>query len=115
MTNICREFIWLIYFDPLSKLALTNEMKKLKPPNGKPFIFISTYFFPIELLHSYNFEFRISKIIYIELTIYLSFCKFANQNLFFWKWESLFQFFGEGNGTPLQYSCRENPMDGGVW
>ena len=19
---------------------------------------------------------------------------------------------GEGNGTPLQYSCRENPMDG---
>ena len=23
--------------------------------------------------------------------------------------------FGEGNGTPLQYSCRENPMDGGAW
>ena len=22
---------------------------------------------------------------------------------------------GEGNGTPLQYSCLENPMDGGVW
>ena len=22
---------------------------------------------------------------------------------------------GEGNGTPLQYSCPENPMDGGVW
>ena len=21
---------------------------------------------------------------------------------------------GEGNGTPLQYSCRENPMDGGA-
>ena len=21
---------------------------------------------------------------------------------------------GEGNGTPLQYSCLENPMDGGV-
>ena len=21
--------------------------------------------------------------------------------------------FGEGNGTPLQYSCLENPMDGG--
>ena len=20
--------------------------------------------------------------------------------------------FGEGNGTPLQYSCLENPMDG---
>ena len=22
---------------------------------------------------------------------------------------------GEGNGTPLQYSCLENPMDGGDW
>ena len=23
--------------------------------------------------------------------------------------------FGEGNGTPRQYSCLENPMDGGAW
>ena len=22
---------------------------------------------------------------------------------------------GEGSGTPLQYSCLENPMDGGAW
>ena len=22
---------------------------------------------------------------------------------------------GEGNGTALQYSCLENPMDGGAW
>ena len=22
---------------------------------------------------------------------------------------------GEGNDNPLQYSCLENPMDGGVW
>ena len=22
---------------------------------------------------------------------------------------------GEGNGKPLQYSCLENPMDGGAW
>ena len=21
----------------------------------------------------------------------------------------------EGDGTPLQYSCLENPMDGGAW
>ena len=25
------------------------------------------------------------------------------------------QLAGEGNGTPLQYSCLENPMDGGAW
>ena len=24
-------------------------------------------------------------------------------------------FLGEGNGNPLQYSCLENPMDGGTW
>ena len=23
--------------------------------------------------------------------------------------------FEEGNGTPLQYFCLENPMDGGAW
>ena len=23
--------------------------------------------------------------------------------------------FGEGNGTPLQYSCLQNPMDRGAW
>ena len=24
-------------------------------------------------------------------------------------------YYGEDNGTPLQYSCLENPMDGGAW
>jgi len=27
----------------------------------------------------------------------------------------LYKIFGEGNGTLLQYSCLENPMDGGAW
>ena len=29
--------------------------------------------------------------------------------------EVIVSFGGEGNGTPLQYSCLENPMDGGAW
>ena len=28
---------------------------------------------------------------------------------------STYNTFGEGNGTALQYSCLENPMDGGAW
>ena len=24
-------------------------------------------------------------------------------------------YVAEGNGTPLQYSCLENPVDGGAW
>ena len=27
----------------------------------------------------------------------------------------LMHIYGEGDGTPLQYSCLENPMDGGAW
>ena len=30
-------------------------------------------------------------------------------------WVCLEDDVGEGNGTPLQYSCLENPMDGGAW
>ena len=29
--------------------------------------------------------------------------------------ETRLQSPGEGNGNPLQYSCLENPMDGGAW
>ena len=29
--------------------------------------------------------------------------------------KALVQNMGESNGNPLQYSCLENPMDGGAW
>ena len=29
--------------------------------------------------------------------------------------DNYFSILGEGNGNPLQYSCLENPMDGGAW
>ena len=35
-------------------------------------------------------------------------------SLFFFSWLLLI-LIGEGNGTPLQYSCLENPRDGGAW
>ena len=28
---------------------------------------------------------------------------------------SVAYYLGEGNGNPLEYSCQENPMDGGAW
>ena len=31
------------------------------------------------------------------------------------KYTTLVHEAGEGTGTPLQYSCLENPMDGGAW
>ena len=33
----------------------------------------------------------------------------------FFKKQLLVCLCGEGDGTPLQYSCLENPMDGGAW
>ena len=46
--------------------------------------------------------------------------KAANQLT--WRWEIILDYLGrpnviigEGNGTSLQYSCLENPMDGGAW
>ena len=35
------------------------------------------------------------------------------RNKLFWKTPACI--WGEGNGTPLQYSCLENPMDRGAW
>ena len=29
--------------------------------------------------------------------------------------EYFMDYIGEGNGNPVQYSCLENPMDGGAW
>ena len=39
---------------------------------------------------------------------------FTSRNRY-WFLSSTLRFWGEGNGTPLQYSCLENPMDGGAW
>ena len=47
----------------------------------------------------------------IELYVFLFFLLRAPR--IFWL-PVLYQ-IGEGNGTPLQYSCLENPMDGGAW
>jgi len=38
-------------------------------------------------------------------------CTWNYHNIFNWLYSNI----REGNGTPLQYSCLENPMDGGAW
>ena len=46
-------------------------------------------------------------------------CFFFFGNLYHLKpeveYDSSLVHYGEGNGTPLKYSCLENPMDGGAW
>ena len=46
----------------------------------------------------------------------LNFLKFSPYYyIYFYKLGLCLLTYGEGNGTPLQYSCLENPMDGGAW
>ena len=49
---------------------------------------------------------------YIDVTYYKGVNSFAVTKTYLNDFNSL---FGEGNGTPLQYSCLGNPMDGGAW
>ena len=39
------------------------------------------------------------------------------EETYYWHfiWTLLVNVLGEGNGTPLQHSCLENPKDGGAW
>ena len=49
----------------------------------------------------------------VAIKLDISSCKLATsgfQRLF----DVLSSFYGEGNGTPLQYSCLENPVEGGA-
>ena len=51
--------------------------------------------------------------------IWLAGCSASDQERQFkveaWFWLQVKSGSGEGNGNPLQYSCLENPMDGGAW
>ena len=40
---------------------------------------------------------------------------FQKMSLWWIKIEYVYRGSGEGNGTPLQHFCLENPMDGGAW
>ena len=59
------------------------------------------------------------KCYYIHFYFYLSQCHLVYILCIFFKWHNIleqqciYNTFGEGNGTPLQYSCLENPMDRG--
>ena len=56
---------------------------------------------------------KLTKFVQIFLTIFYSTISHRTNQL--WDNRQLVFQCGEGNGTPLQYSCLENPMDRGAW
>ena len=51
----------------------------------------------------------------MNVTATLSFISFKKKKKKRKNWTRLDDCLAEGNGTPLQYSCLENPMDRGAW
>ena len=55
---------------------------------------------------------------FVECTAYVAVCNSLGKSFYFNFYRnkvSLISIIRDGNGTPLQYSCLENPMDGGAW
>ena len=52
----------------------------------------------------------------IKARYIIIFVAIKGPEVMWWQWEwNLIGPSGEGNGTPLQYSCLENPMDEEAW
>ena len=69
----------------------------------KPYII--SYF--LVSITTFNLQGLLTKPLVLSLVFFISFPIL--------KINSLYNNIGEGNGTPLQYSCLENPMDKGAW
>ena len=88
-------------------LAVQGTLKSLlQHHSSKASILQLSAFFMVQLSHPYM---TIGET--ISLTRWTIFGKVMS--LLFNKLSRLV--IGESNGNPLQYSCLENPMDGGVW
>ena len=103
------EYLGLISFrmDWFGLLAVQGILKSLlQHQNSKASVLWHSAFFIVQLSHPYMTTGKI-----MALTRW-TFVGKAVSLLF----NVLSRFvIGEGNGTPLQYSCLENPMDGGAW
>ena len=103
------EYSGLISFkiDWLDLLAVQGTLKSLlQPHSSKASILRCSAFFMVQLSHPYMTTGKT-----IALTIW-TFVGKAFSVLF----NTITRIvMGEGNGNPLQYSCLENPRDGGAW
>ena len=75
------------------------------------FIYIIIYIYIHTYIHTHTHTYTYTQI-YIKLTWVKSpFGLYGKTQMDFWPT----QYFIEGNGTPLQYYCLENPMGRGAW
>ena len=104
-----KEHIGLISFrmDWLDLLAVQGTLKSLlQHHSSKASILWHSVFFTVQLLHPYMTTGK---------TIALTRQTFVGKVMSLLLNMLSRLVIGEGNGTPLHYSCLENPMDGGAW
>ena len=103
------EHLGLISFrmDWLDLLAVQGTLKSLlQHHNSKASILWCSAFFTVQLSHPYMTTGKttaLTRWTFVGKVMSLLFNMLSRV------------ITGEGNGTPLQYSCLENPMDGGAW
>ena len=139
--NFLRLFLFLFFFwDPYNSnvdaFDIVSEVSGTILSSFHPFYFIllfrSYFYYCIFQFTDSFFCFRYSELIpsrvFLISVIALFVCLFFTSSrtllidsyifsiLFSRFFDNLYYLYsGEGNGTPLQYSCLENPMDGGAW
>ena len=103
-----KEYLGLISFriDWFDLLAVQGTLKHLlQPHNSKALILQCSAFFMVQLSHPFSRASLVAQLVKnlpaMRETWVLSLGQEDSP--------------GEGNGNPLQYSCLENPMDGGAW
>ena len=104
-----KEYLGLVSFrmDLLDLLAFQGTLKSLLPHHSsKASILLHSAFFTVQLSHPHMTTGKT-----IDLTRWTFVGKVMS--LLFNMLSRLV--IREGNGTPLQYSCLENAMDGGAW
>ena len=100
------EYLGLISFrmDWLDPLAVQGTLKHLlQHHSSKASILQHFVFFIVQLSHPYVTTGKTKALTFVGKVMSLLFNMLSRL------------ITGEGNGTPLQYSCLENPMDGGAW
>ena len=76
---------------------------------------IFLYFFGLITEEAFLISSYYSLELCIQMGISFLFPLLENSDCCFRSLHMLERCCGEGNGNPLQYSCVENPMDGGAW
>ena len=80
---------------------------------------ISTLFYLILSLRGRILAFTIHNVYLYALSNFKIVLLYSNEKQTYWLEFKIYlcviHIYGEGNVIPLQYSCLENPMDGGAW